>query len=67
MSLSGFLIFIKELHLFAWHLSHLSYIRLTRICYLDMLAVITQYTMFFDCIEGRRSVSTSNIFAFSID
>ena len=38
-------------------------IRLTRISYLDMLlAVVTQYTMFFDCIESRRSVSTSNIF-----
>ena len=31
-------------------------IRLTRISYLDMLlAVVTQYTMFFDCIESRRS------------
>ena len=38
-------------------------IRLTRISYLDMLlAVVTQYMMFFDCIKSRRSVSTSNIF-----
>ena len=32
-----------------------------------LLAVVTQYTMFFDCIESRRSVSTSNIFAFFTD
>ena len=31
-----------------------------------LLAVVTQYTMFFDCFESRCSISTSNSFSLSV-
>ena len=73
MRLSGFLVFIKELRWFSWRLSHLSSRRnrwsfdrhpvdKNKLSGHVVSCCVTQYTMFFDCIESRRSVSTSNIF-----